>query len=530
MLNHKTVLSLTFLYSIFVIVWVQPFTESPINDDWAYLLTVKFFHENNTWYFSYWPSMTLVGQSFFGIIFSKIMGFSIVKIRLLTFSLSIFSLLLTYFLTWRISKSLPIALIAWIIACVFPFTMHLSLSFMTEIYEWFGVLCSLLLFQILLSNQRKSIWILLIFSCLFTVLVRQTSLVFPLSIFLVAVVSENKKLSVKWSMLNLLLCIAAISICQNWQLTIQPEIRAHGVDVLFKNVFNHFPSVYLERIFGIVQLIGFFLILITFIYFKTATIHSNWKVSFLMLLLLTPIFYFGFGNFPYGNTFTLFEWGPRFLKDTPTFTNVSDLPKSVRVVIHGFSLFSVVFWVSNLYNYLKNQEFRLTFKINPFTLLLVLLIGFNVIIHLLVPVFFDRHLFLTLQLLFILILTTQSTQSRFTSKTLMIKSAIVFVLFLSLNLGMNKSYFTWLNAQKELSDIALKFTSAKNIDGGQIFNGWHQTASKTYQNHGVSWYHVNNDDWVICNNFNERRTIKKLKVFERNLGVSSDTLLLLKQN
>jgi len=449
MLNHKTVLSLTFLYSIFVLVWVQPFTESPINDDWAYLLTVKFFHENNAWYFSYWPSMTLVGQSVFGIVFSKIVGFSIVKIRLLTFSLSILSLLLTYFLTWRISKSYQTALIAWIIACVFPFTMHLSLSFMTEIYEWFGVLCSLLLFQILLANLRKSIWILLIFSCLFTVLVRQTSLVIPLSIFLVAVISGRKRISIKWSILNLFLCIVAIIICQNWQLTIQPEIRAHGVDVLFKNVINHFPSVYVERIFGIVQLIGFFLIPLTFIYFKTATIRSSWKVSFLILLLLTPLFYFGFGNFPYGNTFTLFEWGPRFLKDTPTFINVSDLPKFVNVVIHGFSLFSIAFWLSNLYNWFKNQGVRLTVNINPFTLLLVLSIVFNMIIHLLVPVFFDRHLFLTLQLLFLLILTTKSTQSGFLSKPLILKSAIVFVMFLSLNLGMNKSYFTWLNAQKE---------------------------------------------------------------------------------
>jgi hypothetical protein len=60
---------------------VDPRGEFSLNDDWAYALPVKAFVERGTIRFTFWQSMTLIAQVFWGALFCLPRGFSYLALR-----------------------------------------------------------------------------------------------------------------------------------------------------------------------------------------------------------------------------------------------------------------------------------------------------------------------------------------------------------------------------------------------------------------------------------------------------------------
>ena len=79
-----------------VIALINPVGDFPLNDDWCYAKSVKNYIETGELILYNWGEMTLVGQVFYGIIFSKLFGFSFTVLRISTLLFAISSSLILY--------------------------------------------------------------------------------------------------------------------------------------------------------------------------------------------------------------------------------------------------------------------------------------------------------------------------------------------------------------------------------------------------------------------------------------------------
>ena len=84
------------------IVIIQPFFELPVNDDWSYIQNVQSLYQG-IFELSFWPSPTTIAQTGVGYLYSLLVGFSIVKLRVLTMILGFVSVLISYLILEKIN-------------------------------------------------------------------------------------------------------------------------------------------------------------------------------------------------------------------------------------------------------------------------------------------------------------------------------------------------------------------------------------------------------------------------------------------
>ena len=112
---------------------IRPGGEFPLNDDWAFILPVKWWVEQGRLQFTDWQFMTLIGQVALGAAVSNLAGFSITGLRELSLGLATVSTLLIY-VTARATRSTPLAsaLAALLLICN-PIFLVTAASFMTDV-------------------------------------------------------------------------------------------------------------------------------------------------------------------------------------------------------------------------------------------------------------------------------------------------------------------------------------------------------------------------------------------------------------
>ena len=131
--------SIAFVYTLWLLV-AWPAGDFPLNDDWAYAWSVRHFLETGELRISEWASAAAVLQVFWGALFAKLAGgFSFEALRISTLVFSVVSPIALCWMLRRQGVARAGAALAAITLLTNPIFVHLSYTFMTDVF-YFGLM------------------------------------------------------------------------------------------------------------------------------------------------------------------------------------------------------------------------------------------------------------------------------------------------------------------------------------------------------------------------------------------------------
>jgi hypothetical protein len=204
---------------IVAVLLVSPWGNYPLNDDWQYARAAKGFAETGQFVVDTGVAPSLIGQIVLAQPVIRILGFSHLKLRVLTFSLSIALLLALGELLRLAGVGQSGRRLTLLVVLLNPLYLFLSLSFMTEIYAYLpAFLAAVVWFRSRRSRDFEGDALVSAPSCVASALLAGTSfwirpqavLVFPaLAVAtLLGAASRGELRRVRASLLALLLGIA----------------------------------------------------------------------------------------------------------------------------------------------------------------------------------------------------------------------------------------------------------------------------------------------------------------------------------
>ena len=142
------------LGSVFLI---NPIRETPVDDDWAYALTVNHFLKAGQYELHPWAAANFPFQTAWGALFSSVFGFSFSTLRLSTLVLVFLGLIAMYRLArvLKINRNVSGLLVLVLLAC--PLFLKFSFSFMTDIPFLMMMIISTLFYCLAFSKKIKRI-------------------------------------------------------------------------------------------------------------------------------------------------------------------------------------------------------------------------------------------------------------------------------------------------------------------------------------------------------------------------------------
>jgi hypothetical protein len=146
---------------------VNPFVETPFDDDWSYAFAVRQFLRSGRMIYNGGSAPMLIAHVYWGAMFAKILGFSIIVLRLSTLPMAAASAALCYILARQAGLRPSLAIFTSLLLCFSPLFLPLATSFMTDVPAAcfaLGSLIALIHSARMSSGARAVGW--LIFGCL----------------------------------------------------------------------------------------------------------------------------------------------------------------------------------------------------------------------------------------------------------------------------------------------------------------------------------------------------------------------------
>lgn len=181
------------LFFIFLICeWmVNPLGEFPLNDDWSYSKSILNWMKDGVFSIGDWPAMTLYTHLLWGMLFTKVAGFSFFVLRFSTIIMSMIGIWVLFHLVHGITKEVGISFLAALVMMVNPIYFNLSNTYMTDItFNTLLLVCCYFAHSFFRKNNVVSFSLVFVFSILL-VLTRQLGVILPIS-FLFACLGLRK--------------------------------------------------------------------------------------------------------------------------------------------------------------------------------------------------------------------------------------------------------------------------------------------------------------------------------------------------
>ena len=188
------------LTAIFVLAecLVQPVGEFPLNDDWSYAKSIKIWLSEGRYTIGNWGYMTLATHLTWGLLFSKVAGFSFFVLRLSTMVSALTGALFLYKLVYHVTRNPIFSSISALSLLFNPIYFGLSNTYMTDV-NFTTLLILATFFAMHFFESGK--WVYLFFIALISfalVLLRQFGILFPLCFTLAAFTSNKRWLYVAY--------------------------------------------------------------------------------------------------------------------------------------------------------------------------------------------------------------------------------------------------------------------------------------------------------------------------------------------
>ena len=163
------------------LVIVNPIGDFPLNDDWAYALSVKGWLETGQFQIIDWPAMSLFSHVAWGTLWAKIFGFSFTTLRCAVLCLGVISVFVFAKLLKELHFSWEQQLLALVVLVFNPLYFHLGNTFMTDVsFVAFCICCSFAFWRYC-HTEKLYWWGISILFAVLAILVRQLGLFLPLA-------------------------------------------------------------------------------------------------------------------------------------------------------------------------------------------------------------------------------------------------------------------------------------------------------------------------------------------------------------
>ena len=535
-------LMLLILWVIIILV-VNPLGEFAVNDDWAYAHNTRALAKDGVFMFSFWPAMTLITQTMWGLLFCKLFGYSLLTLRFATLVLAIASTLILFSSLKRETKNGVIFFGLTLGLIGNPMFLSLSFSYMTEIYYLFFAGVSFVFFARFFRSERIIDWILAIVFVILTVLVRQTSMIFPIGFGIAYLLA--KRLNWKRVILAILpfvLAYLSLDYYKSWRAPLGIGSLSELND-LFRTVSDISFDYCVDRIGILFHYIGFGLIPVILLVFSRLRMSLTTGQWVRLSLILIPVLFcmlFSWTDFPHINILQDFEVGPRLLKDVTLFNKNTPAPLSDWIwnfirclnVITVSILFYALFSISTIQNGNFKQLFGITKSIakRPFLYMMILIFAAQFVYIVINPIFFDRY---TLPMVLTGLILVALLFKEISSKQRYVFFGIVSVFLITSTL-LTRDLMSWHRVRLEATDFLENDMgiSRSKIDGGLEFNAYHNTADMNpvpVKTTDKSWWFVNEDDFLIS--AGELEGYEKWKSYPTHstISTSADSIFILKK-
>lgn len=480
---------------LLLIFFVNPLGDFPLNDDWAYGQAVFNLVELGKLQFSGWQSMPLIVQVLWGMLFCLPLGFSFTALRFSTLVLGLVGVVTVYLLFRQVRARHSLAFLGALLLAINPLYFSLANTFMTDVPFFALSMLAVLFFIRGLENERKiDIGLATLFVCAAT-LIRQLGLVISLAFLITYFVKNGFKtknfiMAVYPAFINVTIFLAynlflqftvGLPTLYTIKTTILTAVLQKPLDVnlLFLAKYSLLTLLTLGLFLAPFLLLfiwsGRKFILQTFIVFILALLF--WLKKPLPLL---------------GNILIDFGVGPLTLRDT-YILGLEHFPTAPQIIwwlLTLVALFAAVCLLDVLRRSLR-KDWR-----NYFVVLIIA--GYFLPIAL-VGVF-DRYLIFLLPLLMVLIIVNNQVKL---SRTTLLSIVILLLVGAGFTSVATHDYLAWNRARWQALHYLTyeKGVSPQDIDGGFEFNGWFGYHPAYRIKPGLSWWWVNNDDYVVAFGF-----------------------------
>ena len=508
------------------IIIVNPIGNFPLNDDWSFALTVKYFLEHGDFQPIDWASMTQLTNTLWGALFCLPAGFSFTALRLSTLVISLVSLMSIYILATKLDVPRHLKYLIVFMVIYNPVFHALSYTFMTDVLFASLMILSVLIFSLYFKTDNNNYYYFGIFVCVVTVLSRQLALAIPLAFFIAYLFKNGLRFShvVKAIMPVLVTAIVLFSF-QEWMKNTDrlPAIYFQQTNQLLFSLKNplYLLKSFLKNLPIVILYVGIFLLPIVILHMPSIIKYKKKYLIFCTLLMLTLLVEFKLGLMPLsGNILVGSGIGPLSLTDTDVLgvKNVPYLSGFFWGVTTLLSLISGIFLVSVILfdsvEIIKNRIKNIFSSIDTIRLFL-LLTSLIYLTPLMISSFFDRYLIVVAPLvaLFLYNKDMRKLYENELSPRLSYMSFIFLFLLAVFSILTTKDYLNWNSTRWQIvKDLQDKYQIPQSeIDGGFEVNGFY-AYNPNYtieQNNSLPWviseaqqikspWWVNKDTYMIA--------------------------------
>ncbi len=444
------------LYFLSVLL-IAPTGEFAINDDWAYVRQVEAFTLGN-FNISSFITASFILQGLIGAGWSKLFGFSLSNLRLLTVFNTFFIIAASYLVLKELKTPKKLVLPILLLIAFNPLVYTSSMSFMSDNYFLTFVIVSIY-FYIRFFNRTKLADLLLAgLFCGLSIFVRQIGIVLPIALAITAILKDLPKINSK--AVKTIVIGFIVPLMYLWVGSMWPRYP-------YASYINTFPGLIsmLPRIFSALAYFTLFAFPIIISYKLVLT--NKAKYIYWGLIALLAILFFMLDVFPVGNVLSLEGF---YMKND--FKNIHTIFNNVYFTFIAALAISVSF-VRALFLLLsapkKTIKETLLSKTKTFLTLSALGLFFIIFIG---NDYYDRHL-IPASIIFILLLGTTKSEEFINRKLsyAILGTMIVFSVFTQMDF-INQTKLMWRQAIEiqnrtkyvtkiDLDSVYSKFYNAK---------------------------------------------------------------------
>lgn len=540
---------------VIMIIFVNPFGDFPLNDDWVYAKSVKSIIENQNFTLSQAHSASnLIVQAFWGALFCLPRGFSYNALRFSTLTLGLIGLFFIYLILTEINIDRFYRILGVFLIGFNPIYFSLSNTFMTDIpFFTFAIVSIYFLIKGLKYDNKKNIILGILFSYL-SLLIRQNGIIITLS-FSITYLLKNK-INLKNIIKSFIPIVLGILIQLSYEKWLENtnrnspalNLQANKVkEIILSENFFKILDIFIDNTFVALIYIGLFLSPLIFILLLNH--WGNIKIfekKYLIFTTLTGSIVMGIWLWKVkqkimplsGNILLSFGIGPLTFHDTYYLEkNIPSIPIYLQIIwsiltiigVISASLLSYYFFKVTINLFSKQNKDTTEKSLNIFIISIIILFYLPMGIQ----GYFERYLLLLLPLF---ILQIMIIFRKYTINYLPLKNIlpILIIMFMCamFSVGGTHDYISWNRERwKVLNNLTENLhISPHYIDGGYEFNGSYLYNADYKEKAGKSWWWVDKDDYILSFGLLENYQEIDRSYFKTYLPFSPKYFLVLKRN
>ncbi len=490
--------------------YVNPVGDFPLNDDWSYARPVKSFIEKGHLELTGWPAMTLIGHLVYGILLTKVFGFSFTVLRMGLLVMGLVGIVSTYSLLLSFKVPPFQSFLSALLIGFNPMYVCLSYSYMTDVSFYAFFTLSLLFYLKEVQNPKIIQYIAAFVFSLLATSIRQPGIILPFAFAIVCFIRDKSFKRIAYAAGPFVLVVGALAFYEfyyRYQIGYQDHFS--NKNLVFINTLLHEKKEMLWAQLNvnskIALYIGLFLFPFALPLVKKTEVIKTHKITFWGTTTFFCAALLGFMEWQGkvmpsdgGNILTNLGVGPASLYDHEWLKvrplAVSDLYWKGVTILSFFS-FSILFC------FLAEQAWQVRkhlLAVNPiFIYCLICVVVYIPMVSMFS--FYDRY---TLPILLFVLTMIYSFQKQVFETRL---TKVVLVLYLLLasfySFASTSTYLNWNRAKWKAVDelINKHHVSTRELDGGFEVNGWYNYDAKdpNKRTPEKSWWWVDKDTYII---------------------------------